>query len=253
MHWLKTEKFIFRKWHNFRKVFHVKKLLIIILLLVVGKSFAQTDTLEIHYFKSGKLSSIQLLENNRFGKAVAYNELGEIIFEQSIRRIGGHASVYFSYYDSGAIKKAEYSSAPDGGIQWYKSYYEFNEKGERTNFYEMSHEGLTKPFSPSETPTPFVKTPAVSLENHEVLIVNNSKYTIILEMTRNGGKETLILEKRKTHQIENIWLNQETDLSEKFSFTYTIPNAKRANSVQLKKMRLDGKDHKILHLYTFDN
>ena len=221
--------------------------------MVVGKSFAQTDTLEIHYFKSGKLSSIQLLENNRFGKALAYNQKGEIIFEQSIRRIGGHASVYFSYYESGAIKKAEYSSAPDGGIQWYKSYSEFNEKGERTNFYELSNDQLFNPFPPSETPTPFVKTPSVSLENHEVLIVNNSKYTIIVEIALKGANETLILEKRKTHEIENIWLNQEKDLSEEFSFTYTIPNAKKAKSVQLNKMRLDGKEHKILHLYTFDN
>lgn len=233
-------------------MFHVKKLLIYTLFLFVGKSFAQTDTLEIHYFKSGKVSSIQLLENNRFGKALAYNEIGALIFEQSIRRIGGHASVYFSYYESGAIKKAEYSTAPDGGIQWYKSYSEFNEKGERTNFYEMSNEQLMHPFTqPSTQPIVVQLIAQDAFKNNEIIIVNETNFILLLKIVRDGMEETTILEKKKMLRFDQIFASSEKDFDSKFSFTYTIPNAKSERKVKLTTSLLDQTENKQLRLYTF--
>jgi len=226
------------------------------LFLFVGKSFAQTDTLEIRYFRNGKLSSIQILEDNRFGKALAYNEKGELIFEQSIRRIGGHASVYFSYYESGAIKKAEYSTAPDGGIQWYKSYSEFNEKGERTNFYELSNEQLMHPFTepytePQVQPIVVQPIPKEALKKNEIIIVNETNFILLLKLVRAGKEETVILEKKKTLRFDQIFASSEQDFDSKFSFTYTIPNARSEKKVKLTRSLLDQTENKQLRLYTF--
>lgn len=69
---------------------------------------------------------------------VGYNNRGKEIIHYDLRRFAGHASVYLEYYGNGQISKAEYSSAPDGGIQfWHKIHY-FDEQGNPTSFMDLS-------------------------------------------------------------------------------------------------------------------
>lgn len=90
----------------------------------------QKNATERHYYKTGQLSTIVSYDkDNRWGKAIAYNKAGKQIYEWELRRIAGHASVHFSYNSEGGVEKAEWSSAPDGGIQWYHTTTYFNPDG----------------------------------------------------------------------------------------------------------------------------
>jgi hypothetical protein len=146
-----------------------------------------TDTgrVVLHYFTSGQVSTRTWMDkDDRWGRTWAYKRDGSVIVEHQTRRIAGHASVHFEYHANGAISKAEYSDAPDGGIQWYRSTTTFDENGNKTGFTEQGHDndGLI--------PRPdmrFVEKPQVvgpqkpvaecqKLYVNEVLVVNSTKW-----------------------------------------------------------------------------
>ena len=116
-------------------------IILISLFIIVPLAHSQTDTLHIHYFPNGDVSTFSYLDDNREGKALAYNFEGELIYEKHIRRIHGSASVSFSHYENGMVFKANYSSYPHGGIQWYRTYTTFNDKGEVISEFNDNYEG----------------------------------------------------------------------------------------------------------------
>jgi hypothetical protein len=73
-----------------------------------------------------------------WGNMTGYDSRGKQIFHHDLRRFAGHASVYLQYHPNGQVRKAEYSSAPDGGIQFYRIIQEFNEQGEQTAYHDFS-------------------------------------------------------------------------------------------------------------------
>ena len=111
------------------------------LMLLSISAYSQRDTLHIHYFSNGKVSTFSYIDEDRYGKAIAYNLKGDIIYENGTRRIHGSAGVRFSHHENGMVKTARYSSHPDGGIQWYRSTTEFNEKGEKIKEHHDNYEG----------------------------------------------------------------------------------------------------------------
>lgn len=119
----------------------MKLLIFSILFLFSITVFSQRDTLHIHYFPNGKVSTFTYIDEDRYGKALAYNLKGEVIYENGTRRVHGSASVRFTHHENGMVKTARYSSHPDGGIQWYRSTTEFNEKGEKIKEYHDNYEG----------------------------------------------------------------------------------------------------------------
>lgn len=130
-------------------------LTIISLVFFVNQSVAQQKPeCQYAYFNGSKTVSTSVCWQmpERFsGRAIAYNKKGEIISEWQISRMHMLASVHFSYYPSGAVKRAEYSSHPDGGIQWYRSFTDFDENGVVTGVTNQSHEDL---ISPTVNPQP---------------------------------------------------------------------------------------------------
>jgi len=125
---------------------HIRFLLLILaMLLSVGyHSFAlgEYPVCTHTYFKgSKKISTSTCYDNHqRFGKAIAYNRKGEVIYEKSLRKIAGHSYVTFSYYTDGAVSRAYWSDAPDAGIQWYKSDTWFKNDGTIDRVTEQSHD-----------------------------------------------------------------------------------------------------------------
>jgi hypothetical protein len=97
---------------------------------------------ETYYYKKTKKKSGEKCfdKDNRYGIARVYNDSGRVVYEVHLRRFAGHASVQFSFHDNGAIHKVNYSSAPDAGIQWYRSYHEFSPTGKLINSWEDSHD-----------------------------------------------------------------------------------------------------------------
>jgi len=99
------------------------------------------------YHKNGKLSTEQFHNTApdymSQGYAKAFNKEGKEIYAENTSRTGLLSSVQFSFYESGAVRKAEYNSHPDAGIQWYRKITEFDEDGNITNVMEMSDDMTT--------------------------------------------------------------------------------------------------------------
>ena len=73
----------------------------------------------------------------RYGVSYALDAKGKEILRLQTRRFAGHATVHFSYHANGSVALAEYSNAPDAGIQWYRARYRFDESGNQTGFEEQ--------------------------------------------------------------------------------------------------------------------
>jgi hypothetical protein len=144
----------------------------------------QTDTgsVLLHYFTTGELSTKAWTDtDNRFGHSWAYDRSGRILFERQTRRIGGHASVDFSYHPNGAVSKAEVSDAPDGGIQWYRSTTTFDPDGRQTGFTEqgMGNDGpIPGPGTRMLTRPPEVTAPAQHEQVREQRLFINEYFVV---------------------------------------------------------------------------
>lgn len=204
----------------------MKRLLILCLLASQSIGFSQKlDTLHIHRFSDGKISTISILTDDHWGYAAAYSREGKEIYRSEIRRFAGSAGVTFKHYPSGAVKLAYYSSHPDGGIQWYKFYTHFDEQGNITKEEEDSYEKMHSPSykitisdssylkqqQPLDPPKPSVlKAPntlekeapkkeivtCASLHQNQVWLVNHSKKTIYVTIEHRGSTETHQLKSR---------------------------------------------------------
>jgi hypothetical protein len=103
------------------------------------------------YFERTKIVSTSICwnESNTWGETVAYKKDGTQIYRKQLRKVGGHASVRYEYHANGAVKKIEFSDAPDGGIQWSREKISFDEQGNMTDNDIESNEQLTHITRPS--------------------------------------------------------------------------------------------------------
>ncbi|MCC6575733.1 MAG: hypothetical protein IT228_00160 [Flavobacteriales bacterium] len=96
-----------------------------------------SGTFVLHRFTTGELSTKAWMDRDgRWGRSWAYDRRGRVIYQQQTRRVGGHATVDFRYHPNGGVSRADYSTMPDGGIQWYRSTTTFDEEGRQTGFSE---------------------------------------------------------------------------------------------------------------------
>jgi hypothetical protein len=156
----------------------------------LGRKEMRTDsgTVLLHFHATGEVSTREWMDAaDRFGLSTAYDRSGKEIFRYDTRRIGGHASVHFSYHPGGAVSRAEVSDAPDAGIQWYRSITTFDQEGNRTGFTEESNELMertyTQPIGPTEEP---VRMPEVAI--CQQLFLNE---VFLVNATRHAGKATV--------------------------------------------------------------
>ncbi len=185
------------------------------------------------FFQSGQLSTQKCFDKaHRFGKAYAYNTKGEVIYEKDLRTIGGHASVYFTFYTSGAVKRADWSSAPDAGIQWYSSRDEFSEEGKLTFHTTQNYDDYIR-----------LKAPLNKTEKDTEILV------------KAGKSDTILTHKKKveTWFINHTWYpifvttlkkNELTEMSEKkilpgdsimlVNYDFTLKNNEPSRKYQFK-------------------
>jgi hypothetical protein len=174
------------------------------------------------YYHNGRVSTKECYDTLRhWGRATAYNPLGKEIYSREIRRIAGHASVAFSFYPNGGVKKAEYSSAPDAGIQWYRTYTSFAEDGTVTSEVHDGYDkgpGTTLLHNPSHIPAtpPAIVPPKrpkdtsqqTTMEcgviySSEFWFKNTTPYTVVVSAVRKGSKsETYILTLRPRQSMK---------------------------------------------------
>jgi hypothetical protein len=147
-----------------------------------------TGVVVLHYFKDGKsISTKEWIDvDDRWGMAWAYSAEGKEIYQREIRRIAGHASVHFSYHANGGVAKAEYSSAPDAGIQWHRDYTGFDENGNQTSYSEDGHDNYDLYPRPNYTIQPYLETikPTVPEKNPEECQVMFSNRALVVNQTK---------------------------------------------------------------------
>jgi hypothetical protein len=155
-----------------------------------------------HYFKNEKIATSECYDNDhRWGKATAFDRGGKVIYEKQLRTIGGHSSVQFSYFDNGAVKRADWSSAPDGGIQWYSSVTTFSEDGKVTGETEndYDHKALMPlKYAPQKKPELQQKeVPKKPDSSHTAYcaVIFSSEFWYI-----NSTRHTLVVTARNNHQ-----------------------------------------------------
>ena len=94
---------------------------------------------KICYHSNNKLSTIETWDlQKRSGSIQAFENTGKLLFEYGLRTFAGHASVDIKYHPNGQVSKAEYRSAPDGGIQFWHIITEYSMDGKETNKIDLS-------------------------------------------------------------------------------------------------------------------
>lgn len=176
------------------------------LLVAQGKvrSFkADSGTVVIYYFTDGKVSTRAWThgpECRQEGKSWAYDHDGRVLVEWSTRRYAGHSSMDCTYHPNGAVNKVEVSTAPDGGIQWYRGTYTFDENGKQLSFWEQGHdnEGPIPRLETHIVTHPQVKDPSENevLEEqrlfiNEVFVVNPTRSACRVFVTPNQPSPAL--------------------------------------------------------------
>lgn len=169
------------------------------------------DTLYyVSYFDSGEISTLttRLIKDVRIGHAQAFDRSGELIYEQSIRRVAGAASVRFTYYKDGAVKTAHFTAHPDGGIQRTDIKTSFDRDGNVTGTVDMSDDGFGRnPFV--RTQPSVTKSPVEELKQEtgecavlyvtDVFAINESKKKMVFRETQH--EESQLIEPGDTLKI----------------------------------------------------
>jgi hypothetical protein len=237
----------------------IKTLYLLLFILIHQVIFAQKmDTLEVVRFKNGKISTVKL-SNQREGVAKAFNLKGETIYESGTRRFAGHASVDFKHYPSGAVKQANYSSAPDGGIQWYKTETFFDENGKITHVNDLSYDKMMKPsyiIEPVYNPTmeQNLKKQAeqknetakcANIHQNKIIIINHTNK--ILEIVKQKDNEKIKLkagEKIELFNYISAEITQKPQAAQDFKH-----NGKKTYEIIETKMTGKLETHYIYHIF----
>ncbi len=213
---------------------------------LAGSLFGQAkEGCDKHYFKNHKISTTQCYQNSNFGKATAYSMDGKVIYEHEIRRVAGHSSVYFSYYENGAVSKAEWSSAPDGGIQWYRSVTTFGIDGSVTGFTESSYDDHPTLFAPHREP--LLEQPVRQKKEvvecaviyaSEFWFINNTRQAIVVHADRMHGADdfhAVAIKPGDTAKAGVLILAQQFDEPEKYyRFSCNYRDKKKAKGLHVK-------------------
>lgn len=139
-----------------------------------------TGTVVLHYFTTGQLSTKMWMDaDDHWGHSWAYTRQGKVIFDRQTRRIGGHASVDFRYHANGAVSLAEYSDAPDAGIQWYKSTTTFDTVGVQTGLSEDGWDNDGPILRPRVSPPPTPAQPAYKQEEVREQRLFTNEYFVV--------------------------------------------------------------------------
>lgn len=151
-----------------------------------------------HYFSNKRVSTSECYDkDNRWGKAIALDKNGKVIYEKELRHVGGNSSVVFTYYPNGAVSSAKWHSAPDAGIQLYNSTTYFSvdgkiERVEENNYDDAPGRHLKQPpgeYTPQTNPPinpPHVE-PCSAIYSTEFYFINHLPFSVTVTTNRKGN------------------------------------------------------------------
>lgn len=182
------------------------------------------------YFKNSKKTSTShcYSENKYEGKAIAYNLKGEKIGEWSLSRMHMLSSVHFTFHENGAVAKAEFSSHPDAGIQWYKSYTTYDENGVQTGFTELSDDlRTTVQIEPA-----YIKTQEEYLKEQKV---KDSLKLPEIEIKKDSVKQEVIA--CAVIYVSELWVENKTGKEIMLKWDKKYKTGEKENSPSFKKIK----------------
>lgn len=204
-----------------------------------------TDIITTCFHKNGQKSTVETWDKDkREGKIQAFDLNGKALFTYYLRTFGGHASAHLNYYPNGQVQKIEYSSAPDGGIQFYQDSRKFNESGEQIDFWKMEYplETLTElkhfeteNLKDSAQTIKKVEEPVVQYQT-VFKIMNTTGKKIILDLEAQENKwvklnnQELTIKGNQELVIDTVKLNKkfiEQNETYILNFSYKTKNSKR--------------------------
>lgn len=154
----------------------------------------EVDTIHIHYFKTGNVSTISTIKQG-WGKAKAFDSGGKKIYEMQIRKVAGSASVRFTHHANGMVKTAKYYSAPDAGIQWYRKTTEFNDQGKVIKEIEDSHDRMQKVLFDQSKQEVVSCNP---IHNNDLYMINTTKHDVMAIIDDKKSKDTIYISANDT-------------------------------------------------------
>ena len=195
--------------------FILKFTLFLTFVISLQLSFAQHktigDTILLHEEKydNGKLSARSwLLQSTGNGRATCWNPQGKIMFDSEISRNHGHHSVHFKHHDNKVVSKIEESSAPDGGIQWYRSHFYFDENGNKTGENHDSHEDLIRVRVPEKREQPKQETQEIAkcavIYSNETWFINQTEFTLLVSYSARNETKTDTIASGETIKMGNM-------------------------------------------------
>jgi hypothetical protein len=213
------------------------------------------------YFKNSKKISTSICydKDNRWGIAKAFNEEGKEILSQYQRRVAGHANTHFSFHSNGAVYKAEFSDAPDAGIQWNKTTHEFDPSGKLIHFNRegtdnQGHPRLWITHHDSEKVAPYVVPrkkevaicPAIYIS--EAWFVNKTRYVVRVKGAYTGSiadKPTVLLAPGDTGRGGGfVGAEQFANPAERVPYPFTLEAVGTRKRPKLKLEMFDAKEIK---------
>jgi hypothetical protein len=252
-----------------------------IFLLSLSLITLQAQNTLVKKYKTGQIASkeTEIKLNDKMPsyykevKVEVFNKKGEIVFTGYRRNYAGHSSVTLSYHENGGVKKIETSSAPDAGIQWYKSSYLLDEEGNIISQTEDGHDFHLKPIYTIIT-NPDNQKPEKEEDNQskkvnacavlmitQIIFYNQGKKPIeIYFMPKNSSDNKLNLFKIKPGDSlvmkENIQAEKFFTPEEMYElYVKTIKN-KEALKIDFYRIAtryyLRSKQHKVYQMYWVD-
>ena len=194
-----------------------------------------TDIITTCFHKNGQKSTVETWDKDkRDGKIQGFDLNGKELFTYYLRTFGGHASAHLSYFSNGQVQKIEYSSAPDGGIQFYQDSRKFNENGEQIDFWKIEYplETLTE-LKHFETEN--LKDSAQTIKKVEEPVV---QYQTVFKIMNTTGKKIILHLEAQQNKFVKL-NNQELTISGSQLFTI--------DTVKLNKKFIEQKEAYILN------
>ena len=164
-----------------------------ILYIAISSSHSLAQSPKERYYDTGEIACRETpsgwpADASRFHeeKVEVFNRSGELVYNGTRRDYAGHSSVNLSFYPNGGVHKIETSSAPDAGIQWFKSNYVLDENGGILSFWEDSHDrspmttpSWPPPPKPDEISPPKAPNECATPMATQVVLYNRSRKMIL--------------------------------------------------------------------------
>ncbi len=220
-----------------------------------------------------KPSSVESWDKNRYwGRMQCFDSKGKEIINYQLRRVAGHASVYLNYYPNGQISKAEYSSAPDGGIQFYQIIQRYNELGEQTEYIDLSQPDgrpvlrviIDPQYQPEHKEPTVPPLPKQTVEQCAIpyltvfRITNNTRKKVVVNLVPLGGQwatlkayNGFILKPKQSVLVDSVTLAERfLHINDTYSIQIVSPKKPSRQPKVVIAMPLEGKNRKeyVWHL-----